>query len=141
MGTGIDFQCEHCNYRPSLCVGTGMKFDEENIFQKDLERTILYDLLDDEREYKRFSLAAASGGVLQPDYGYKVYRCEGCGDLHNHFYMQVKLNGQILTPRYTCRQCRILLVKMDDEEVFTQIIHCPLCEEGKLQVEGTYLWD
>lgn len=141
MGTGIGLSCNHCSYRPSFCVGIGEKFYPENIFQKELKKTNLYDLLENDKEYKRFRQAANLGGSLRPGYEYKIYQCKDCSALYNLFYLEVRINDYAVTPEYTCTACTEPLEEIDHSRIDELSIHCPLCEEGELQGAETFKWN
>lgn len=141
MGTGIEMKCNRCHYHPAFSVGIGMNFRPGNIFAEDLDSTMLSELLENEKEYERFKLAAKNGAVLQPNYGYKIYQCTGCDNIDNYFFLEVKLSDTFIAPEYQCYVCRKPLIEVQLNTGSHRKIGCPICEEGLLQPAGTYLWD
>ena len=154
MGIGIIIRCKECDYSKNLQIGVGMMYAPHNILNLESKSPILKSLIPSKKIIEKIKMLIESkNAVLANDYGHYIYRCPGCNELFDRFFIHLDYDDGSFEPSYRCGKCRSTLERIDHnpdegsiEERIGKILTsfpCPKCGSRSLYVDSdcTLMWD
>ena len=125
MGFNLTVSCLSCTYQKQFKLGSGRDYHPDAVITY---RRAYYGckgepvylassqlgLITSESALGQIGqLMGDKQGRLDPVYGYQVYYCSRCHQLHNRFFLRVHHREGIYEPEYRCYPCRVRLKVVD----------------------------
>ena len=152
MGVSVEVKCKDCDYNGWFLIGAGMRSNPY-----DMGKYNYGEMTTEHKTIVRGITGETKGKVL---YGEEcLFKCNICHNLETHYYYEIIIAGDKLTPTYQCKSCRNKLVQLNSNWKYARYtgepafsfskdgcenieLRCPKCKNTNIEYNlGGLEWD